>query len=965
MGKRVGFAIALMLAAPAYAQAGVGADAAGQPALAQLRQTAEAIDPLAQAAEAEAAWQAYLDALQAGGGPVTDQATALNRIGDSRYYQQNGTGALEASLAALALLEEAGETDGEVMAETLANAAVFYSVTGQPERHLPLQERSFAIRKRLYGDDPSVLDPPAAKALGLGYINYANALYENGRFAEAADLVGPAVEGMIRGEVTDATLFVAMSSGANMLADADRNRESLDLAQRGVIVATQLLPEGHPFIGFAQATLAKILLQADRFEEAEAPARRALDIMAATRGPEHRNTLIAMNNLAVIVAELGRYEDALALIQARLESLAEQDPGETVASLSTASNVAVGMGDPALALDYAQKAAGIAETLPTDNAKATRGYDTLAMRLGEMGEYKAALELTETVIERQKSELGDAIDPTSQLRKGLLLVRLGQRDTGWPLVVAGLDSLEQELTERAGESGPGADLESYNEVFTQAAEAAIAAGEPDTALRAFELASWGVNARARQILSLTSQANTDPQIAAHADAFLAGRSRLRLLNRERAAMLSQDDIDGAAERERQIGELTVQVEQARAALTAAVPDFDSWLQPKTPPVAEIQARMGDDDAMLLAMPARHRVFVLAITRDAVEMHEGQMGRARLRMLVDTLRASLEVPSEDVPFPVDAAAELYDTILPPPIAALIADKPHIALVTSDALSRLPFGVLLPGTGQTDLREMDWLARHHAFSIALTPSDAFRPGTAHSDAGTFLGVGAPALTGEAGAAIESAMLYRDGTVQLDDLRSLPALPETAQEIATIAASFAGTGTPTVLLGQDATEPNVRNASTGQPDVILFATHGLLGGEVGGLREPALVLTPPADSADPTDDGLLLASEIAQLRFAARFVILSACNSAAGRAEYAPPYTGLANAFLETGSDTLMLSHWRVRDDAAARLTIETMRGVRSGLAPSQALRQAQLALMADTSVPGSAHPATWAPFVIIGE
>ena len=61
----------------------------------------------------------------------------------------------------------------------------------------------------------------------------------------------------------------------------------------------------------------------------------------------------------------------------------------------------------------------------------------------------------------------------------------------------------------------------------------------------------------------------------------------------------------------------------------------------------------------------------------------------------------------------------------------------------------------------------------------------------------------------------------------------------------------------------------------------------------------------------------------------------------------------------------SDWRVRDDAAARLTIETMRGVRSGLAPSQALQQAQLALMADTSVPGSAHPATWAPFVIIGE
>ncbi|WP_370177616.1 CHAT domain-containing protein [Alteriqipengyuania sp.] len=958
-------AVAAVWAAPVAAQdPSRDADAASGSSM-DLRTIAEAIDPLAQASDSEAAWQAVLDALRAEGGPVAEQAVALNRIGDARYYQQNFAGALETAKAALALLEETGETEGEAMAESLANAAVFYSVNGQSEYELPYQERSLAIRKRLYGEDPSVLDPPAAKALGLGYVNYASALYENGRFAEAADLVEPSIQGMVRGEVTDATLFVAMSSGANMLADAGRAAESLDLAQRGVVVATELLPPDHPFIGFAQATLAKILLQADRYEEAEEPARRALDIMTEKLGPDHRNTLTAMHNLGVIAAALGRHEDALALTLGRYETMAEADPGEGVISLVTASNVATEMGNSEQSLSLARQAAALAETLPEDNAKAARGLETLAMRLDEMGDYSGALELIDDVIARRQKASGDAIDPASQLHKGLLLLRLEDREAGWPLVQQGLDVLEADLVELASQAEIGGELSSYYEVLTQVAEAAIIAGEPDTALRAFELASWGVNARARQFVTLRAQSAADPALAALVDTFQNGRSRLRLLNRERAALLARDDIEAAAEREREIATETERVASARTQLAANIDDFDRWLRPEMPSVADLQARMGSQDALLVAMPARHRTFVLAITQDGVAMHEATLARSEVRRLVDTLRASLEVPNAQSAFPVEAAVALHDAILPPDIAALLADKSHVALVTSDALSRLPFGILLPAADQKDLREMDWLARHHAFSIALTPSDAFRKEREISRIRSFLGVGAPILTVEADAAIKGATLYRNGKVDPADLRTLPALPETANEVAQVAASFAGTDASLILLGEDATEPRVRTASATQPDIILFATHGLLGGEMGGLREPALVLTPPDLVDDPTNDGLLLASEIAQLGFAARFVVLSACNSAAGRAETSPPYTGLANAFLGSGSETLMLSHWRVRDDAAARLTIETTRRVSAGIAPSVALQQAQLSLMADESMPGSAHPATWAPFVIIGE
>ena len=62
-----------------------------------------------------------------------------------------------------------------------------------------------------------------------------------------------------------------------------------------------------------------------------------------------------------------------------------------------------------------------------------------------------------------------------------------------------------------------------------------------------------------------------------------------------------------------------------------------------------------------------------------------------------------------------------------------------------------------------------------------------------------------------------------------------------------------------------------------VIHFATHGLVSGDLHGVSEPALLLTPP-DTATPEDDGLLTASEVSQTKLDANWVVLSACNTGA---------------------------------------------------------------------------------------
>lgn len=116
-----------------------------------------------------------------------------------------------------------------------------------------------------------------------------------------------------------------------------------------------------------------------------------------------------------------------------------------------------------------------------------------------------------------------------------------------------------------------------------------------------------------------------------------------------------------------------------------------------------------------------------------------------------------------------------------------------------------------------------------------------------------------------------------------------------------------------------------------------------------------------------GLLTASEVTQLKLNADWVVLSAFNTAAGDKPGAEVLSGLARAFFYAGARALLVSHWSVESNAATRLTTSTFDVMRSDptLGRAEALRRAMLAYMNDTKDPLNAHPALWAPFVVVGD
>jgi CHAT domain-containing protein len=77
----------------------------------------------------------------------------------------------------------------------------------------------------------------------------------------------------------------------------------------------------------------------------------------------------------------------------------------------------------------------------------------------------------------------------------------------------------------------------------------------------------------------------------------------------------------------------------------------------------------------------------------------------------------------------------------------------------------------------------------------------------------------------------------------------------------------------------------------------------------------------------------------------VILSACNTVAGRAKGAEALSGLARAFIYAGARALLVSHWAVDSAATVKLITAAVEATArdTKLGRAEALRQAVLAMI----------------------
>jgi CHAT domain-containing protein len=123
------------------------------------------------------------------------------------------------------------------------------------------------------------------------------------------------------------------------------------------------------------------------------------------------------------------------------------------------------------------------------------------------------------------------------------------------------------------------------------------------------------------------------------------------------------------------------------------------------------------------------------------------------------------------------------------------------------------------------------------------------------------------------------------------NLVQLPSTRDEVQAIAKELQ-VDPSDLKLGFDANVTAIKTAKLDQYRIVYFATHGLVAGDLekfaNGTVEPALAFSIP-DMPNDFDNGLLSASEVAQLKLNADWVVLSACNTAAEEKPGAALWTG----------------------------------------------------------------------------
>ena len=174
----------------------------------------------------------------------------------------------------------------------------------------------------------------------------------------------------------------------------------------------------------------------------------------------------------------------------------------------------------------------------------------------------------------------------------------------------------------------------------------------------------------------------------------------------------------------------------------------------------------------------------------------------------------------------------------------------------------------------------------------------------------------------------------------------------------------GEATLVLGEDATKPTVLHSHPDRFRILAFSTHALMAGQLPGLAEPAIVLTPDGKSEW---DGLLMASDVAGLEIDADLVILSACNTAApDGGPFADGFSGLARAFLHAGARSLLVSNWSIASEATVELTTGFLSALRESphVRRANALRTSMLKML-DSGDSTYTHPGFWALFVVIGD
>ena len=971
--------------------------------------------------EAEPLLKRALAVIERARGPDhADTANALTNLGLLYMAQARLKEAEPLLKRALAINEKANGPDHPDTATSLNNLAEVNRDLGRYAEAEPLLRRALAIDEKLSGPD----HPEVAIVLS----NLALVCQLQERYAEAESLYRRALDIRERALGDHRDTAVSLSNLASLLVDQGRFDEAEPLLRRALSVVEKVLGPNHSDTGLYANGLAVLYRALGRRDEARGLLERALAIFERALGPNHPFTATALNNLGEAYRDDGRAAESETMFKRALAILGKLYPEDHPQIIATRANLGgtyLFSNRYSLAeAEFRQTLVSLERTLPSDHTQIGMANYWLSRSLLEQSKpEEAALRGRRAVDIIAAAKARAAARVLSGGWQDQFVY-----DHVFDLQVRNTFALSlkrpQEADALRAEAFEAAQRVAFDDTARAVANtAARFAARRDGLARLLREQQEKISQLAALDRQLANALGSNqPEVRAQAAALrrdsevISGRLREldATLRREHPAYgdLAIPKPTSAAETQSLLGPdeaVVVFLTLEEATVVFAVSSTQVGWAVTPGPIAELSERIAtlrrqlEPDRWQSSMMPFDRALAHRLYRDLWAPVEGVVkDKAQVFVIPTGPLTSLplsvlvaEAPAGGVAGDADPAvlretawlAKRHALATLPSLSSLKALRVYAGSKSASeafagfgdpafderiASRQAPHGSAEPlAASPVDLpvHRFPLIGSPHTFlqgetrpRLSLSRGEGFDLRLQGTQ--TLAAVGGMAAPLSQIGTRSVASLFRGTEPNLDELRRLPPLPAAGNELRALAKAL-GAAEGDLYLRERATEARVKSLDLSKKRVIAFATHGMMAGDLG-LGEPGLVFTPPS-TASALDDGYLAASEAAGLNLAADWIILSACNTAAGDVPGAKGLSGLARAFFLAGAKSLLVSHWSVWDDAAQKLTTETVRNFQANpqAGRAQALRQSMLALMNDQSAPRFAHPAAWAPFVLAGE
>ena len=327
--------------------------------------------------------------------------------------------------------------------------------------------------------------------------------------------------------------------------------------------------------------------------------------------------------------------------------------------------------------------------------------------------------------------------------------------------------------------------------------------------------------------------------------------------------------------------------------------------------------------------------ILTLPGQVPLLHWIDQPEAALRQTILSFRESLEDRSNELEgYDTQLAQQLYADLIEPFHTALTRyDIQTLVFVNDGILRNIPMAALHDGN--------QYLIERYALAIAPSLQQSQNPVSNPNNRPNALVLG----------------LTENPTVSGQGLGALSAVQREVREILSILPNS------DLLLNESLTKANLAQKLGQQVYPVLhIATHGKFESDpqntflVMGNKETASV-----------ENKLLRLGELDTLiRSGAPreglldLIVLSACQTASGDERST---LGLAGVTIRAGAESALASLWSVNDVSTADLITYFYQNWQTGLSKAEALRAAQLQVMADARY--FQHPAYWSAFILVGD